>query len=96
MTFSIVARCARTGQVGVGAATGMPGVGKLLTYARAGNGAVATQSWINPYLGIDALALLAQPKAAQAGYGRGGTKPRKGYGGKKHKHRGRPSLKKKR
>ena len=42
-----------------------------------------------------ALALLAQPKAAQAGYGRGGTKPGWGYGDKNHKHSGPPGLKKK-
>lgn len=59
MTLSIVARCPDTGQVGVAAATGTPGVGKLLTWARARVGAVATQGWVNPYLGIDALDLLA-------------------------------------
>lgn len=58
MTFSLVARCPDTGQFGVGAVTGTPGVGKLLTWAHRRIGAVATQSWINPYLGIDALALL--------------------------------------
>lgn len=59
MTFSVVGRCARSGQLGVGAVTGTPGVGQLVTWARARVGAVATQSWVNPYLGIDALALLA-------------------------------------
>lgn len=33
-----------------------------------------------------ALTLLAQPKAAQAGYGRGGTWPGYGFGDKNHKH----------
>ncbi|MDC6641853.1 DUF1028 domain-containing protein, partial [Leclercia adecarboxylata] len=42
MTFSIVARCPRTGQFGVAAATAMPAVGKLLTHAAAHVGAVAT------------------------------------------------------
>lgn len=42
-----------------------------------------------------ALALLAQPKAAQAGYGRGGTKPGWGWGDKNHKHSGPPGLEKK-
>ena len=41
-----------------------------------------------------ALALLAQPKGAQAGYGRG-TKPGWGFGDKNHKHSGPPGLKKK-
>ncbi|WP_158044121.1 DUF1028 domain-containing protein [Skermanella pratensis] len=58
MTFSIVARCPRTCEVGIAAVTGMPGVGKLLTHAAPGAGAVATQGWINPYLGLDGLALL--------------------------------------
>lgn len=59
MTFSLVARCPRSGQIGVAAATAMPAVGKLLTHARAGLGAVATQARLNPYLGIDGLRHLA-------------------------------------
>jgi uncharacterized Ntn-hydrolase superfamily protein len=58
MTFSITARDADTGELGIAAATGTAGVGQLLTWARTGVGAVATQGWINPYLGIDAIALL--------------------------------------
>ncbi len=34
VTFSIVARCSHTGQLGVGALTAMIGVGKLVTHAR--------------------------------------------------------------
>lgn len=64
MTFSIIARCPRTGQFGIGAATAVPAVGKLLTHAAAGVGAVATQARINPYLGIDGLALLRQGLSA--------------------------------
>ncbi|WP_462383004.1 DUF1028 domain-containing protein [Pseudomonas sp. Marseille-QA0892] len=60
MTFSIVARCGRTGQIGVAAATAMPAVGKLLSHAAAGYGAVATQAQINPYLGIDGLRFLRE------------------------------------
>jgi uncharacterized Ntn-hydrolase superfamily protein len=60
MTFSVVARCRRTGQFGVAAATAMPAVGKLLTHAAAGVGAIATQARLNPYLGIDGLDLLRQ------------------------------------
>lgn len=59
MTISTVARCPRTGQLGVAALTGTPGVGTLLAWALRRVGAVATQSWVNPYLGIDALDLLA-------------------------------------
>jgi hypothetical protein len=42
-----------------------------------------------------ALALLAEPKGAQAGYGRGGTRPGYGYGDKNHSHSGPPGLNKK-
>jgi uncharacterized Ntn-hydrolase superfamily protein len=66
VTFSIVARCPRTDQLGVAAVTGTPGVGKLLTWARARVGAVATQSWINPYLGVDALSMLGNGHTAEA------------------------------
>jgi uncharacterized Ntn-hydrolase superfamily protein len=65
VTFSLVARCPHTGQFGVGAVTGTPGVGKLLTWARRRTGAIATQAWINPYLGIDALALLEHGHPAE-------------------------------
>lgn len=66
MTFSIVARCPRTGQFGVAAATAMPAVGKLLSHAAARAGAVATQAQVNPYLGLDGLALLRQGHSAPA------------------------------
>lgn len=65
MTFSIVARCPRSGQFGVAAATAMPAVGKLLSHAAAGAGAVATQAQVNPYLGLDGLALLRQGLSAK-------------------------------
>ncbi|MEX0653031.1 MAG: DUF1028 domain-containing protein [Phycisphaeraceae bacterium] len=64
MTFSIVARCPRTGQFGVGAVTGMVGVGKLASHARSLTGAVATQAFTNPYYGIDGLRLLADGLSA--------------------------------
>lgn len=66
MTFSLVAKCRRTGQFGIAAATAMPAVGKLLTHAFAGAGAVATQARINPYLGIDGLEHLRKGLAAEA------------------------------
>ncbi|QBI20317.1 DUF1028 domain-containing protein [Egibacter rhizosphaerae] len=59
MTLSIVARCPETGQLGIAAATGTPGVGKLLTWAEPHAGAIATQGWVNPYLGADGIDLLA-------------------------------------
>ncbi len=57
-TFSITARCARTGQLGVALSTKVPAVGMLCPFAEAGVGAVATQSFVNPYLGIWGLELL--------------------------------------
>ena len=58
MTFSIVARCPRTGEFGIAAITALPAVGKLLTHAAPGAGAIATQARLNPYLGIDGIRLL--------------------------------------
>jgi uncharacterized Ntn-hydrolase superfamily protein len=58
MTFSVAARCPRTLQFGAGAVTGSIGVGKIVTHAKALVGAVATQAWVNPYLGFDGLRLL--------------------------------------
>ncbi len=65
MTFSIIARCPDSGQFGVAAATFIPAVGKLLTHAEGGVGAVATQARLNPYLGIDGLRLLGQGRPAE-------------------------------
>lgn len=60
MTFSIVARCPRTGMLGAAVATAVPAVGSMCPFVRAGVGAVSTQSWVNPYLAIDALDLMAR------------------------------------
>jgi uncharacterized Ntn-hydrolase superfamily protein len=59
-TFSIAARCPRSGMLGVAVSTAVPGVGGLCPFAKAGVGAIATQSWVNPYLGLDGIALLEQ------------------------------------
>jgi uncharacterized Ntn-hydrolase superfamily protein len=58
-TFSIVGRCERTGQLGVAVSTADVGAGRMVTWAKAGVGAVATQSWPNLYLAIDGLRLMA-------------------------------------
>lgn len=60
MTFSVVARCTRTGKCGVAAATAATAVGKLAAHALARHGAIATQAKINPYIGYDGLRLLAR------------------------------------
>lgn len=66
MTFSIAARCPRTGMLGVGVATAVPGVGGIGPYVAPGVGAIATQSWVNAYLGIDGLEQLRRGGSAQA------------------------------
>ena len=65
MTFSIAARCPRTGMVGVAVSTAVPGVGGICPFVREGVGAIATQARVNPYLGIDGLELLAQGFSAE-------------------------------
>ena len=64
-TFSVSARCARTGLLGVAVSTAVPGVGGICPFVKPGVGAVSTQSWVNPYLGIDGLKLLEQGSTAQ-------------------------------
>jgi uncharacterized Ntn-hydrolase superfamily protein len=63
-TFSIVGRCTRTGQLGVAVSTADVGAGRMVTWARARVGAVATQSWPSLYLAIDALQLMADGAGA--------------------------------
>jgi uncharacterized Ntn-hydrolase superfamily protein len=63
MTFSIVAHCSRTGMLGVAVATAVPAVGAMCPYVQTGVGAVSTQSWVNPYLAIDALRLMQGGKS---------------------------------
>lgn len=57
-TFSVAAHCAETGQMGVAVSTAVPAVGSICSFVFPRVGAIATQSWVNPYLGIDGLALL--------------------------------------
>lgn len=63
-TFSVSARCARTGMLGVAVSTAVPAVGGICPFVEAGVGAISTQSWVNPYLGIDGLKLLREGKSA--------------------------------
>ncbi|HZX82277.1 MAG TPA: DUF1028 domain-containing protein, partial [Reyranella sp.] len=65
-TFSIVARCDITGRLGVAVATAVPAVGSMCPFTRANVGAVSTQSWVNPYLAIAVLDVIAQGMAAPA------------------------------
>jgi len=65
MTFSIAARCPRTGMLGVATSSKALAAGGLVPYCRAGVGAVASQSFVNPYLGINGLVLLEQGLTAE-------------------------------
>lgn len=64
MTFSITARCEKTGQLGVAVSTRVPAVGSLCPFARSGVGAISTQSFVNPYIGVNALKYLEQGLSA--------------------------------
>ena len=66
MTFSIVARCAQSGQFGVAIASSSPAVAARCAFAQAGVGAVASQNVTNPALGPLMLKALAAGKGAQA------------------------------
>jgi len=65
MTFSIAARCPRTGMLGVATSSKALSAGGLVPYCRAHVGAIASQSFVNPYLGIDGLVLLEQGLTAE-------------------------------
>ena len=58
MTFSIVAADPQTGDWGIAVASKFPCVGAVVPWARAGVGAVATQSWANTAFGPEGLALM--------------------------------------
>ncbi len=59
-TFSIVGRCPQTGMLGVAIASKYLAVGTVCSHTHPNVGAIATQAFGNPYLGIDGLALLNQ------------------------------------
>ena len=66
MTYSIAARCQRTGMFGVAVTTSSIAVGSRCAFARAGVGAVLTQHRTDPRLGPRGLDLLATGMPAQA------------------------------
>jgi uncharacterized Ntn-hydrolase superfamily protein len=57
-TFSLVARDPDTGDLGIAVASKFLAVGFLVPWAKAGVGAVATQSYVNPSFGPTGLALM--------------------------------------
>jgi uncharacterized Ntn-hydrolase superfamily protein len=66
MTFSLTARCARTGMFGVAITTSSIAVGARCPHVRAGVGAVATQNVTDPSYGPRILDLLASGLDAPA------------------------------
>ncbi len=60
MTFSLVARCPRTGQFGVVISSSSPAVAARCAHARAGIGAACTQNITDPRLGPRLLDLMAE------------------------------------
>jgi len=64
MTFSLVARCEKTGMFGVAISSSSPAVAARCSYARAGVGAVASQNVTDPTLGPLALDLMADGLSA--------------------------------
>jgi uncharacterized Ntn-hydrolase superfamily protein len=58
-TFSLVGRCARSGELGVAVASAVPAVGAICIVTRPGVGVVSTQSWVNPYLAESVLEAMA-------------------------------------
>ena len=95
-TYSIVARDPATGELGVAVQSHWFSVGSVVSWAEAGVGAVATQSFVDPSYGPlglqlmragrtapDALkALLAGDDAARRAAGRHGRRP----GPRRHAH----------
>lgn len=64
-TYSIVARDPYTGEMGVAVQSNWFSVGSLVTWAEAGVGAVATQSFVNVSFGPRGLEMLKQGNTAQ-------------------------------
>lgn len=65
-TFSIVARDPATGEMGVAVQLHWFSVGSIVTWAEAGVGAVATQSFVDPSYGTRGLELMRKGVAAPA------------------------------
>jgi len=65
VTYSIVARDAATGDLGIAVQSKFLAVGAVVPWVRAGVGAIATQSYANVAYGPDGLALLSGGASAQ-------------------------------
>ena len=64
MTFSIVARCTKTGMFGIAVSSSSPAVAARCAYAQAGVGALASQNVTDPTLGMRGLELMARGASA--------------------------------
>jgi uncharacterized Ntn-hydrolase superfamily protein len=62
-TYSIVARDAKTGEMGVGVQSHYFSVGSVVSWGESGVGVVATQSFVNVSFGLRGLELLKQGKS---------------------------------
>lgn len=65
MTFSIAARCADTGMLGIAVSSSSPAVAARCAHARAGVGAFGTQNITDPRLGPAGLDLMAKGASAE-------------------------------
>ncbi len=65
MTFSIAARCARTGMFGIAVSSSSPAVAARCVFARAAAGAAASQNITDPALGPRLLDLVAAGASAK-------------------------------
>jgi len=65
-TFSIIARDPQTGDMGVAVQSHWFSVGSIVSWAEAGVGAVATQSFVDPGYGLKGLGLMRGGTAAPA------------------------------
>ncbi len=65
MTWSIVARDARTGAFGLLCASRALAVGAVVPYGAGRTGAIATQAFANPLFGIDGLRMLQEGCSSQ-------------------------------
>ncbi len=64
-TYSIVARDATTGEMGVAVQSHWFSVGSIVTWAEAGVGAIATQSFVDPAYGPRGLDLMRSGLSAE-------------------------------
>jgi uncharacterized Ntn-hydrolase superfamily protein len=64
MTWSIIARDAESGKIGIAVATRFFAVGALVPHVQSGVGAVATQALVNPFFGVNGIKLLGEGRSA--------------------------------